>query len=109
VNIYIGFWTLKPKCTQYGLYEQTAFKKCKGQAQVGGLSKSSDFLGAAPACLLPAACHDTWTTRRSGVFRETLMKPNSMTYMKEMQQDLVIMYVEWKGISHRNNCIIEKE
>jgi hypothetical protein len=20
VNIYIGFWTLKPKCTQYGLY-----------------------------------------------------------------------------------------
>jgi hypothetical protein len=20
VNVYIGFWTLKPKCTQYGLY-----------------------------------------------------------------------------------------
>ena len=24
-NIYIGFWTLKMKCTQYGLYEQAAF------------------------------------------------------------------------------------
>ena len=27
VNMYIGFWTLKMKCTHYGLYEQTAFKQ----------------------------------------------------------------------------------
>ena len=26
VNIYIGFWALKMKYTQYGLYEQTTFK-----------------------------------------------------------------------------------
>ena len=26
MNIYIGFWTLKMKCTQYGLYGQAAFK-----------------------------------------------------------------------------------
>ena len=30
-NIYIGFWTLKMKCTQYGLYEQAAFNPSEGQ------------------------------------------------------------------------------
>ena len=29
VNIYIGFWTLKMKCTQYELYEQTCFKNAR--------------------------------------------------------------------------------
>jgi hypothetical protein len=29
VNIYIGFWTLKMKCTQYGLYGQAAFKNAR--------------------------------------------------------------------------------
>ena len=37
VNIYIGFWTLKMKCTQYGLYGQVAFQECKGHAKVKGL------------------------------------------------------------------------
>jgi hypothetical protein len=32
VNIYIGFWTLKMKCTQYGLYGQAAFNPSEGQA-----------------------------------------------------------------------------
>ena len=31
VNIYIGFWTLKVKCTQYGTCRQAAFKKLQGQ------------------------------------------------------------------------------
>src|ERR1700738_1338291 len=29
VNIYIGFETLKMKCTQYGICGQVALKKCK--------------------------------------------------------------------------------
>ena len=29
VNIYIGFWILKTKCTQYGLYGQAAFKNAR--------------------------------------------------------------------------------
>ena len=29
VNIYIGFWTLKIKCTQYGFYGQAALKNAK--------------------------------------------------------------------------------
>ena len=36
VNIYIGFWTLKMKCIQYGLYGQAAFKHARGQAGTGG-------------------------------------------------------------------------
>jgi hypothetical protein len=38
VNIYIGVWTLKPKCTQYGLYGRATFKNAKvktGQGQAG--------------------------------------------------------------------------
>jgi hypothetical protein len=31
LNIYIGFWTSKMKCTQYGLYEQVAFNLGEGQ------------------------------------------------------------------------------
>ena len=30
VYIYIGFWTLKVKCTQYGIFGQTALKTAKG-------------------------------------------------------------------------------
>ena len=33
VNMYVGFWTLKMKCTQYGT---SNLQKCKGQARVGG-------------------------------------------------------------------------
>ena len=29
MNIYIGFWTLKMKCTQHGLYGQAAFKTAR--------------------------------------------------------------------------------
>ena len=29
VNMDIGFWTLKMKCTQYGLYGQTCFKNAR--------------------------------------------------------------------------------
>jgi hypothetical protein len=29
IYIYIGFWTLKMKCTQYGLYGQAAFKNAR--------------------------------------------------------------------------------
>ena len=29
VNLYIGFWTLKMKCTQDGLYGQVAFKNAR--------------------------------------------------------------------------------
>ena len=29
VNIYIGFWTLKAKCTQYGICSQVAFKNAR--------------------------------------------------------------------------------
>jgi hypothetical protein len=30
VNIQIGFWTLKVKCTQYGFCGQAAFKNARG-------------------------------------------------------------------------------
>ena len=36
VNIYIGFWTLKMKCTQYGLYGQAAFKNARVMPWLGG-------------------------------------------------------------------------
>ena len=29
VNMYIGFWTLKMKCTQYGFHEESTFKNAK--------------------------------------------------------------------------------
>ena len=29
VNVYIGFWTLKMKCTLFGLYGQVAFKNAR--------------------------------------------------------------------------------
>ena len=29
VNLYIEFWTLKMKCTRYGLYGQVAFKNAR--------------------------------------------------------------------------------
>ena len=32
VNIYIGFWTLKMKCIQYGLYGEAAFNHTEGQS-----------------------------------------------------------------------------
>jgi hypothetical protein len=38
VNTYIGFWTLKAKCTQYGLYGRATFKNAKvmtGHGQAG--------------------------------------------------------------------------
>ena len=31
LNIYIGFWTLKTKRTQYGLYEQATFNPSEEQ------------------------------------------------------------------------------
>ena len=31
IYIYIGFWSLKTKCTQYGLYGQAAFNPSGGQ------------------------------------------------------------------------------
>jgi hypothetical protein len=49
VNIYIGFWTLKMKCTQYGLYEQAAIKNSRASLffEIGaewGAIYSWDFL-----------------------------------------------------------------
>ena len=40
VNIYIGFWTFKMKCTQYGICGQVAFKNARAsviffQSQTG--------------------------------------------------------------------------
>ena len=46
VNIHIGFWTLKMKCTQYGLYEQAAFKNARvklGSCQGWGVRPSSEI------------------------------------------------------------------
>ena len=57
VNIYIGFWTLKMKCTQYGLYGQVAFKNARvrhgWEVRPGLGGQGSGFLDAAPACPLP--------------------------------------------------------
>jgi len=50
VNIYIGFWTLKIKCTQYGSYEQAAFKNARlgqGQGRPGLGGRGSGFFGVA--------------------------------------------------------------
>jgi hypothetical protein len=47
VNMYIGFWTLKPKCTQYGLCGQATFKNAK--VRPGSGNQGSDFFGVAPA------------------------------------------------------------
>ena len=45
VKIYIGFWTLKPKCTQYGLYEQATFKNAKVRAGHGWGRPRSGYIG----------------------------------------------------------------
>jgi hypothetical protein len=36
MNTYIGFWTLKMKCTQYGLYGQMTFKNARVKPWSGG-------------------------------------------------------------------------
>ena len=51
VNIYIGFWTLKLKCTQYGICGQNAKRKGNGFFEIGRANnnfwfgpKNIDFL-----------------------------------------------------------------
>jgi hypothetical protein len=59
VNIYIGFWTLKIKFTQYGLYEQAAFKNARlgqGRGRPGLGGWGSGFFGAA-LVRRPNACN----------------------------------------------------
>jgi hypothetical protein len=43
VNIYIGFGTLKVKCTQYGICVQVAFKNARGRifSEPGGRAADS--------------------------------------------------------------------
>ena len=57
VNIYIGFWTLKMKCTQYGLNGQAAFKNARAKPGSGG--GGSDYFGVAPA-RAPDVCNVHW-------------------------------------------------
>ena len=42
VNIYIGFWTLKVKCTEYGICNQAALKNARAKffLKLGGASSS---------------------------------------------------------------------
>ena len=42
VNIYIGFWALKVKCTQYGICSQAAFKNARTMffSKLGGVGSS---------------------------------------------------------------------
>ena len=47
VNIYIGFWTLKMKCTQYGLHGKAAFKNARVVPRSGG--RGFGFFSVAPA------------------------------------------------------------
>jgi hypothetical protein len=49
VNIYIGFWTLKPKCTQYELCGRVTFKNAKVRPGSRNQLEGSGFFGAAPA------------------------------------------------------------
>ena len=54
VNMYIGFWTLEMKCTQYGDFEEVAFKNARAMIflVVGwGGSRKSMFLRGAAQCL----------------------------------------------------------
>ena len=56
VNIYIGFWTLEMKCTQYGICGEVAFKNARamiflkvgrgGQRFSGGSKKFRSLCGA---------------------------------------------------------------
>jgi hypothetical protein len=57
VNIYIGFWTLKMKCIQYGLYGQAALKNARVRPGSGG--RGSSFFGAA-LCCHPDTCNARW-------------------------------------------------
>ena len=59
VNIYIGFWTLKPKCTKYGLYGRATFKNVRVWAAQGRGTEALAF------SVLPLpACSDTCNARR---------------------------------------------
>jgi hypothetical protein len=57
MNIYIGFWTLKMKCTQYGLYGQAAFKNAK--IILDSEDQGSYLFDVALACC-PDACNACW-------------------------------------------------
>ena len=63
VNIYIGFWTLTLKYSQYGLYGQATFKNIWSQARFG-VGKGRVF------SVLPLPATMTRVTL-VGVFRET--------------------------------------
>ena len=65
VNIYIGFWTLKTKCTQYGLYGQATFKNASVRPWSG--DRGSDFFD-----VVLAHCFDACNARRG-----YLESPNS--------------------------------
>jgi len=70
VNTYIGFWTLKMKCTQYGLYGQEAFKNARIMQGLG--DRGYDFFRW---CL----CPPPWRVQHSSeVFRETLLSRGRM-------------------------------
>ena len=52
VYMYIGFWTLKMKCTQSGSHGQVAFKNARVMSRSGG--RGSSFFGVAPTRRLDA-------------------------------------------------------
>jgi hypothetical protein len=81
VNIYIGFWTLKPKCTQYGLYGRATFKNARirtgqGRGKPGSGDQGSGIFGAAPA-----RCSDTCNSGRGFLERPANIYDQRGNYM----------------------------
>ena len=65
VNIYIGFWTMKMKCTQYGLSETMTFKDARVRPSSRG--EGFGFFGVAHA-----RCLDKCSARRGYLDRPIL-------------------------------------
>ena len=68
-NIYIGFWTLKVKCTYYEMCGEMTFKNARAmdfffkveQEFWWGPQNLDLFVGVAPACIyLPRKARDSW-------------------------------------------------
>ena len=76
-SVYIGFWTLKPKCTQYGLYGWATFKMLgSGRAKVGHARVRGPRLWLFWCCPCPLLWH---MQHSSGVFREPITFQGNQT------------------------------
>jgi hypothetical protein len=95
VNIYIGFWTLKVKCTQYGICSQAAFKNARAISKLPG---RTTVLGQVHKISREGCPRRIWHPRKfvGGCFMSTIHTwfPTSHDYIPRSHNHLVML---WNG------------